>query len=347
MKTSDFYFDLPHELIAQKPSAVRGEDRLMLLEKRTGSVSHFVMSDLPRLVESGTLMVFNDSRVRKSRCFAHKAGSEREHEFLFIDKVDSTPCTWKCITKGSRKVKLGSVWQFQDGREAEVIPASAGDDADGVRYLRFASPLSESWFETNGHVPLPPYIKRADSAQDSERYQTVYAKEAGSAACPTAGLHFTQQLLQQLKEEGIELAWITLHVGLGTFLPVRAENVEDHVMHEEHYTITHEAAQLINDAKRQGRAVLAVGTTSVRCLESSGGEDGMVEAGRRSTRIFIYPGYKFKVVDELLTNFHTPESTLLMLVSAFVGKENILSAYKTAVLQKYRFFSYGDAMLIK
>ena len=347
MKTSDFYFDLPHELIAQKPSDIRGEDRLMLLEKQTGSVSHFVMRDLPRLVESGTLMVFNDSRVRKSRCFAQRAGGERKQEFLFIDKADEEGCIWRCVAKGSRKVKQGSVWQFQDGSEAEVIPSCKGDDGAGLRYLHFAAPLNESWFEANGHVPLPPYIRRSDSSQDSERYQTVYAKQAGSAACPTAGLHFTEDLLRQLKDSGVEFAWITLHVGLGTFLPVRSENVEDHVMHEEVYTITPQAAQLVNDAKHQGRAVLAVGTTSVRALESSSGQDGMVEAGTHSTRIFIYPGYKFKVVDELLTNFHTPESTLLMLVSAFAGRDHILSAYKTAVAQNYKFFSYGDAMLIK
>ena len=347
MKTSDFYFELPQELIAQKPSAVRGEDRLMLLEKHSGAVSHFAMSDLPRLVERGTLMVFNDSRVRKSRCFAQRVGGNRRQEFLFIDKADSDGRCWKCVSKGARKAKTGSVWRFQDGREAEVVPPDEGCDDGGVRHLRFEYPLDESWFEANGHVPLPPYIKREDSAQDSERYQTVFAKEAGSAACPTAGLHFTEDLLRQLKECGVEFAWITLHVGLGTFLPVRDENVEDHTMHEEIYTITHEAAQLINNAKRQGRALLAVGTTSVRTLESAAGDDGMVEEGTRSTRIFIYPGYEFKVVDELLTNFHTPESTLVMLVSAFAGRESVLSAYKSAVDQKYRFFSYGDAMLIK
>ena len=347
MKTSDFYFELPQQLIAQKPSDIRGEDRLMLLEKQTGSVSHFVMSDLPRLVERGTLMVFNDSRVRKSRCFAQRVGGERRQEFLFIDKVDTQGRIWKCVSKGARKAKTGSVWHFKGGSEAEVVSPDTGVDEGGVRYLRFASPLDESWFETNGHVPLPPYIKRQDSAQDSDRYQTVYAKEVGSAACPTAGLHFTEGLLRQLRECSVEFAWITLHVGLGTFLPVRVENVEDHTMHKEIYTITPQAAQLVNDAKRQGRAVLAVGTTSVRALESSCGKDGLVEAGTRSTCIFIYPGYEFKVVDELLTNFHTPESTLLMLVSAFAGRGNILSAYKSAVAQKYRFFSYGDAMLIK
>ena len=347
MKTSDFYFDLPQELIAQKPSSIRGEDRLMLLEKQSGAVSHFMMGDLPSLVESGTLMVFNNSRVRKSRCFAQKTSSERKQEFLFIEKMDNEGLIWKTIVKGARKVKLGSIWHFQDGSEAEVIPASRNVDEGGVRYLRFTTPLVESWFEANGHVPLPPYIRRADSMQDTDRYQTVYAKQTGSAACPTAGLHFTQTLLQRLKEKGIEFAWITLHVGLGTFLPVRSVNVEDHTMHEEVYTITPQAARLVNDAKSQGRAVLAVGTTSVRTLESSSGEGGMVKAGTHSTRIFIYPGYEFRVVDQLLTNFHTPESTLLMLVSAFAGKENILSAYKTAVAQKYQFFSYGDAMLIK
>ena len=207
--------------------------------------------------------------------------------------------------------------------------------------------MTEDWFERNGHIPLPPYIRREDTDVDSERYQTVYAKETGSAACPTAGLHFTEEMLSVLRAKGIELAWLTLHVGLGTFLPVRADNIEDHRMHEEVYTVPYDVAEQINRAKRDGRKILAVGTTSVRTLESASDDNGVVQGGTGRTHIFMYPGYRFKVVDQMFTNFHTPESTLIMLVSAFAGRENILNAYRAAVQERYHFFSYGDAMLIK
>ncbi len=346
MKTSDFYFDLPQELIAQKPCNERGDDRLMLLGRNTGSVAHYQMKDLPSLVEAGTLMVFNNSRVRRSRCYATKFSSGKEQEFLFLNPVSSDLCIWNVMVRGAKKVKDNAQYSFADGSLATVVHADENSGSE-FRSLAFENPLTEDWFERNGHIPLPPYIRREDTDIDSERYQTIYAKETGSAAAPTAGLHFTQSVLDALTAKGVELAWITLHVGLGTFLPVRAEQIEEHHMHEEYYSVSAEVAQKINTAKKEGRPVLAVGTTSVRTLESACDENGLVQSGTRGTHIFMYPGYQFKVVDQMFTNFHTPESTLIMLVSAFAGRENILNAYKQAVEQKYRFFSYGDCMLIK
>jgi len=346
MKLSDFTFDLPQELIAQKPSGVRGEDKLMRLDRLTGQVSHYAMADLPDLIESGTLMVFNNSKVRRSRCYGIKESSGREQEFMFLNQTSAGLDTWRTMVKGAKKVKGGNTFRFADGSVGSIIDSEA-DAGTEFRTIHFDQPLTEDWFERNGHIPLPPYIRREDDDTDSERYQTVYAKETGSSACPTAGLHFTQPLLDRLKAKGIELAWVTLHVGLGTFLPVRTENIEDHKMHEEAYTVPEDVAERINQAKKEGRKILAVGTTSVRTLESATDENGLVHAGTSSTHIFMYPGYKFKLVDQMFTNFHTPESTLLMLVSAFAGREKILNAYKTAVEHKYRFFSYGDAMLIQ
>lgn len=346
MNTSDFYFDLPEELIAQKPSGTRGEDRLMRLDRAAGTVAHYRMQDLADLVAPGTVMVFNNSRVRRSRCYGTKAGTGREQEFLFLHQASAEGDTWSTIVKGARKVKPGNSYRFADGSEG-VIVTDGQDEGSEFRLVRFPFRLTEDWFERNGHIPLPPYIRRKDDDTDSERYQTVYAKETGSAACPTAGLHFTRQLLCRLREKGIELEWITLHVGLGTFLPVRSKHIEDHKMHEEQYTVSPETAEKINRAKKEGRPVLAVGTTSVRTLESAADESGTVRSGTRRTNIFMYPGYTFKVVDQLFTNFHTPESTLIMLVSAFAGRESILNAYKIAVENKYRFFSYGDSMLIQ
>ncbi|MGN0729169.1 tRNA preQ1(34) S-adenosylmethionine ribosyltransferase-isomerase QueA [Treponema sp.] len=346
MKTSDFYFDLPEELIAQKPSGVRGNDRLMFLDRISGVVSHYAMQDLSDLVEPGTLMVFNNSKVRRSRCYGIKCDSGREQEFMFLNQTSPEGDTWNTMAKGARKVKPGNSYRFPDGSTGTVVEDSQNEGSE-FRTLRFPFRLTENWFEANGHIPLPPYIRREDDDTDSERYQTIYAKETGSAACPTAGLHFTEELLEKLRKKNVELEWITLHVGLGTFLPVRSSTVEEHKMHKEFYTIPYETAEKINAAKKAGRPVLAVGTTSVRTLESAAGEDGLVRGGTGSTSIFMYPGYKFKVVDQMFTNFHTPESTLIMLVSAFAGREHILNAYKTAVQEKYRFFSYGDAMLIK
>lgn len=346
MKTSDFNFDLPEELIAQKPSGVRGNDKLMFLDKSTGNVFHYAMKDLVDLVEPGTLMVFNNSKVRRSRCYGIKTDTGREQEFMFLNQTSPEGNAWNTMVKGAKKVKAGNIYKFPDGSEGTIVADSKNDGTE-FRFIEFPFRLTEEWFEKNGHIPLPPYIRREDDDTDSERYQTIYAKETGSAACPTAGLHFTEPVLEKLKEKNIDLEWITLHVGLGTFLPVRADNIEEHKMHEEFYTVPYDVAEKINSAKKEGRPVLAVGTTSVRTLESASDENGVVHGGTRSTSIFMYPGYKFKVVDQMFTNFHTPESTLIMLVSAFAGRENILNAYKIAVENKYRFFSYGDAMLIK
>ena len=345
MKLTDFDFELPPELIAQKPSGIRGQDRLMLLGRNSGEVRHLQMKDLPDLVESGTLMVFNNSKVRRSRCYGIKTTSGREQEFMFLNPMGAGD-TWNTMVKGAKKVKSGNVYKFADGSEG-VIVENSGDEGTEFRTIKFPFIIDEAWFEKNGHIPLPPYIRREDDDTDSERYQTIYAKETGSAACPTAGLHFTEEILEKLRAKNIDLEWITLHVGLGTFLPVRSENVEEHKMHEEVYSVPYDVAEKINKAKAEERPILAVGTTSVRTLESACDENGIVKGGPGSTHIFMYPGYKFKVVDQMFTNFHTPESTLIMLVSAFAGRENILNAYSQAVKEKYHFFSYGDCMLIK
>ena len=355
MLTSDFYFDLPPELIAQHPSGVRGQDKLMLLNRATGAVEHHFMDDLPSLIEQGTLMVFNNSRVRRARVYGIKETTGRETEFMFLNTIDKDCCVWNVMVKSAKKQKTGMRYKFPDGTLATIIEHE-GNAGSEFRALKFDFAINEEWFERNGHIPLPPYIKRGDTEEDSERYQNVYATDTGSAACPTAGLHFTEEMLARLDKAGIERCFVTLHVGLGTFLPVREEVIENHKMHEEWYTIPPETADAINKAKREGRPILAVGTTSVRTLESSaqallsepqGETREWVRAGTSSTSIFMYPGYKFNVVDKMFTNFHTPESTLIMLVSAFAGRENILNAYKTAVENRYRFFSYGDCMLIK
>ena len=346
MKRTDFYFDLPAELIAQRPSAVRGQDRLMLLGRTSGAVAHHKMDDLPGLIDDGTLMVFNNSRVRRARLFGVKETTGREVEFMFLNQAAfGEGCVWNTMVKNAKKQKAGMRYQFPDGSVATILddPQNAGTE---FRLLKFDFTITEEWFEKNGHIPLPPYIKREDEASDGERYQNVYADQTGSAACPTAGLHFTQEMLGRLSQKGVERVFVTLHVGLGTFLPVREDQIEDHKMHQEFYTIEADVADKINQAKKDGRPILAVGTTSVRTLESAF-SDGLVMPGTRGTSIFMYPGYKFKVVDQMFTNFHTPESTLIMLVSAFAGRENILAAYNEAVRERYRFFSYGDCMLIK
>lgn len=346
MLLSDFNFNLPEELIAQHPSGIRGQDKLMLLNRQTGAVEHQAMQDLPDLILPGTLMIFNNSKVRRARCYGIKETTGREQEFMFLNQIDRNGQVWNTMVKGAKKQKPGMRYKFPDGSIGTIIdhPGNAGTE---FRAIHFDFVVTEEWFERNGHIPLPPYIKRGDTEEDSERYQNVYAKETGSSACPTAGLHFTEEMLARLTEKGIEREFVTLHVGLGTFLPVREENIEDHKMHEEVFTVPQTTADKINQAKKEGRPILAVGTTSVRTLESATGDDGIVKAGTSSTHIFMYPGYKFKCVDQMFTNFHTPESTLIMLVSAFAGRENILSAYNQAVENKYRFFSYGDAMFIR
>lgn len=355
MLTKDFYFDLPEELIAQHPSGVRGEDKLMVLSRNGGNQTeitepkHYKMEDLPDLIPENTLMIFNNSKVRRSRCYGKTVDTGRECEFLMLTPYPDG--TWKAMVKNAKKNKPGKVFVFNDGSKGTIVekPADIGTE---FRTVKFDVPITEEWFERNGHIPLPPYIRREDTEEDSERYQNVYAKEVGSAACPTAGLHFTEEMLEKLKAKNIEIAYVTLHVGLGTFLPVRAEKIEDHKMHNESYYISEETAEKVNQSKKEGRPILAVGTTSVRTLESAwqGGsveEGGYLPAGHFDTSIFIYPGYSFKCVDKMFTNFHTPESTLMMLVSAFAGKANIMNAYQKAVENRYRFFSYGDAMLLK
>lgn len=357
MKTSDFYFDLPEELIAQHPSGIRGQDKLMYLNRTSGNVEHYMMDNLPDLISPNTLMVFNNSKVRRARVYGIKETTGRETEFMFLNSIDKELCVWNTMVKSAKKQKPGMRYKFPDGTIAKIIDV-LGNAGTEFRALKFDFSITEEWFDKNGHIPLPPYIKREDTEEDSERYQNVYAKDTGSAACPTAGLHFTNQMLSRLDDKKIERCFVTLHVGLGTFLPVREEEIENHKMHEEFYTISKETADKINKAKSEGRPILAVGTTSVRTLESVGqqiiaegkklGDEGKwIIPGTSSTSIFMYPGYKFNVVDQMFTNFHTPESTLIMLVSAFAGKENIMNAYKIAVENRYRFFSYGDCMLIK
>ena len=346
MLLTDFNFNLPEELIAQHPSGVRGQDKLMLLNRQTGAVEHHQMVDLPDLILPGTLMIFNNSKVRRARCYGIKETTGREQEFMFLNQIDRDGHVWNTMVKGAKKQKPGMRYSFPDSSIGTIIdhPGNAGTE---FRAMHFDFVITEEWFERNGHIPLPPYIKRGDTDEDSERYQNVYAQETGSAACPTAGLHFTEEMLARLTEKGIDREFVTLHVGLGTFLPVREEKIEDHKMHEEVFTVPQITAYKINQAKNEGRPILAVGTTSVRTLESASDENGIVKAGTSSTRIFMYPGYKFKVVNQMFTNFHTPESTLIMLVSAFAGRENILSAYEKAVENRYRFFSYGDCMFIR
>jgi len=353
MRTKDFYFDLPEELIAQKPSYERGKDRLLHLDRVSGETSDHLFSDIVSLVTPGTLMVFNDSKVRRARIYATADSSAHPAEFLLISTYrfegKETGTVWKAMVRNAKRHKPGRSYTFSDGTLARIISDNEGAlEKTEFRLLEFSHAVDDLWLEKNGHLPLPPYIHREDENEDADRYQTVYSKNVGSVAAPTAGLHFTEEILSALDARGVERANVTLHVGLGTFLPVRTDSIEDHVMHEESFSVSVETAEKVSRAKREGRPVLAVGTTSIRTLESAwNAETCKLETGENSTRIFMYPGYAFKVVDQVFTNFHTPESTLLMLVSAFAGKENIFNAYSRAVEQKYRFFSYGDSMLIQ
>jgi S-adenosylmethionine:tRNA ribosyltransferase-isomerase len=321
----------------------------MVMDRKTRRLEHRMVRDLPSILESGTLMVFNNSRVRRSRIYGASEAAGGKTEFLLLKRIDAL--SWQVLCKKSKRRRTGDRFVFDDVR-GEIISVAASLKGEGEMILRFDRPVDDAWLDVHGHVPLPPYIKRADAEIDSERYQTVYAREHGSAAAPTAGLHFSGEILESLKGAGIETAYITLHVGLGTFLPVRSENLLDHVMHEEEFSIDGETACRIEKAKAEGRKILAVGTTSMRAIESAWTEDtslpslGRLRRGEGSTSIFIYPGFTFKVADALFTNFHTPCSTLLMLVSAFAGREFILESYREAVREGYRFFSYGDACLM-
>jgi len=384
MKTSVFFFELPDELIAQYPPEKRGQSRLMLLDRLTGNRSYRMVEDLPEILSGPEfrgkdgglpLLVFNNSKVRKARLVGVSQETGTKAEFLLVEQMcakltteytelhggeadfriqnsvklrdlrglDSS--TWKVLIKRTKRRKPGNVYVFFDNYGAEIARAEITDGEGDFRYLAFDRVIDDDWLDHYGHIPLPPYIKRQDAPSDSERYQTVYASVYGSSAAPTAGLHFTNDMLERINASGIESVFITLHVGLGTFLPVRSENIEDHVMHREHFSIDDRAAQKIETAKTAGRKIMAIGTTSVRTMESAW-EGGKIKRGEGATSIFIYPGYKFNVADALFTNFHTPESTLLMLVSAFAGRELILESYAEAIAQGCHFFSYGDAMLI-
>ncbi len=340
MKKSDFYYDLPEELIAQTPLEKRDGSRLMLLDITSGEIEHRHFYELPEFIKAGDCLVLNNSRVLPARLIgARKTGGAVEL-VLLKDLGDNL---WECLSRPGRKTKPGTELIFGDGE----LYATVEDVAQGGnRLVRFHyDGIFLECLERLGKMPLPPYIKA--ELQDSERYQTVYSKDLGSAAAPTAGLHFTLELLDELKNSGVNICYVTLHVGLGTFRPVKEEEIEDHDMHSEFCIISPETAEIINNTKKRGGKVIAVGTTSCRTLESFAHPDGTLEASSGWTDIFIYPGYKFKCIDALITNFHLPESTLIMLVSALAGRENILNAYKTAVEERYRFFSFGDAMFIK
>lgn len=338
MKTKTFSFDLPAELIAQHPAAERGTSRLMRLDRRSGSISHHSVKDLPELIPDKAVIVMNNSRVRKARIYATTEGGGQV-QFLLLEQRGSR--RWKAMVSKAKRQKPGRKYHFPDGVQAEIVALE-----DEFRIVEFTPRINDDYLDIHGHIPLPPYIRREDTAEDSGRYQTVYASETGSVAAPTAGLHLTDEILERLAQRGVELAHVTLHVGIGTFLPIRTDDVEAHKMHTEHYAVPEETADVINRAKREARPICAVGTTSVRTLESAW-NSGRLQAGEGSTDLYIYPGYEFKVVDQLFTNFHTPESSLLVMVSAFAGKELIEKAYRTAVQKRYRFFSYGDAMLIQ
>ena len=340
MKKSDFYFDLPEELIAQTPLQQRDRSRLMLLDKQTGAISHRHFYELPELLRKGDCLIMNDSRVLPARLLGSRLSGGSVELVLLRDLGESR---WECLSRPGRKTKPGTQLQFGDGElMAEVEAVAEG----GNRIVRFHyDGIFLEVLERLGKMPLPPYIK--EELQDAERYQTVYSRELGSAAAPTAGLHFTEELLDSIRAKGIRTGFVTLHVGLGTFRPVKEEEIEDHDMHSEFCMVPEETAALINETRANGGRVIAVGTTSCRTLESFAAEDGSIQPGARWTNIFIYPGYRFKCIDALITNFHLPESTLIMLVSALAGRENVLNAYRSAVAEGYRFFSFGDAMLIE
>ena len=340
MKKSSYKFDLPEELIAQTPVEPRDASRLMCLDRESGAISHRHFRDLPSLLRPGDLLVANDSRVLPARLYGQKEDTGATMEFLLLEQKEQK--RWEVMVKPGRRAKVGTRFVFGDGLlRAEVLDVLEG----GNRLVEFTCDGDIfSVLDQIGQMPLPPYITA--KLQDKERYQTVYSHELGSAAAPTAGLHFTQELMGRLEKMGVRMAYVTLHVGLGTFRPVKEDNILEHKMHSEHYHLPRETADLINETKRRGGRVIAVGTTSCRTLESVATFAGEIKEAEGWTNIFIYPSYEFKVLDGLITNFHLPESTLIMLVSAFAGYDHVMDAYRTAVAEKYRFFSFGDAMLI-
>ncbi len=340
LKTSDFYFELPEELIAQDPLEDRSASRLLVLNRETGEIRHRVFSDILEYLKPGDCLVLNNTKVIPARLLGVKADTGAAVEILLLKRREGD--VWETLVKPGKKMRPGAVVTFGDGRlQAEVLEIVE----EGNRLVHFTyEGIWEEVLDSLGEMPLPPYITH--KLQDKNRYQTVYAKYEGSAAAPTAGLHFTKELLSKVEEKGVELAYVTLHVGLGTFRPVKVEHIEEHHMHTEYYQVTEEAAEKINRTKARGGRIICVGTTSCRTVESAADESGIVQPGCDNTSIFIYPGYRFRVLDGLITNFHLPESTLVMLVSALAGRERVLHAYEEAVKERYRFFSFGDAMLI-
>lgn len=339
MRTKDFYFDLPERLIAQTPLLDRSESRLMHLDRATGAISHRKFYDFLDYLSHGDCLVLNNTKVIPARLFGVK-DTGASVEFLLLKRLNMNQ--WETLVKPGKKAKIGTEFIFGDGK-LKCVVIGVGDE--GTRIIEFSyNGIFEEILEELGTMPLPPYI--TEKLDDPKRYNTVYAKHNGSAAAPTAGLHFTPELLEQARAKGVKIAYITLHVGLGTFRPVKVEDVNDHKMHSEYYELDEENAALINETRSSGGRIISVGTTSTRTLETIADERGQVTAGSGWTEIFIYPGYKYKVVDGLITNFHLPESTLIMLVSALIDKATILNAYETAVAEEYRFFSFGDAMMI-
>lgn len=340
MKTVDFYYDLPKELIAQTPLEPRDSSKMMVLSKKDGSILHKHFYDVVDMLNEGDCLILNDSRVLPARIFGNKEETGASVEFLMLRQIENN--TWETLAKPGKKAKIGTKFTFGDG----IMTGTVRDvTEEGNRIVDFECEENiYTALDKIGQMPLPPYI--TEKLNDKERYQTVYSNELGSAAAPTAGLHFTKELLQKIKDKGVNIGYVTLHVGLGTFRPVKVDNITEHKMHSEHYEVPEETAQLIKKTKENGKRVIAVGTTSCRTLESVAQKHGEIVPCHGFTDIFIYPGFEFKVLDGLITNFHLPESTLIMLVSAFTGYENTMNAYKTAVDEKYRFFSFGDSMMI-
>ncbi|MBQ8379323.1 MAG: tRNA preQ1(34) S-adenosylmethionine ribosyltransferase-isomerase QueA [Clostridia bacterium] len=339
MKTSDFYYDLPQELIAQTPLQNRQKSRMMVLDRSKEEVEHKIFENIIDYIEPGDTLVMNDTRVIPARLFGHRVGKEEKIEILLLKQLEGD--RWQTLVKPGKKCKIGETIEFDESLKLEVVDILE----DGQRVIEFKyNGIFNEILDKLGTMPLPPYI--TEKLEDQDRYQTVYSKNKGSAAAPTAGLHFTKEVLKQLEDKGVNLVYVTLHVGLGTFRPVKVDDVTKHDMHSEYYIITKEACDIINETKKKGKRVISVGTTSCRVLESATGEDGIITPHAEETKIFIYPGYKFKMIDGLLTNFHLPESTLIMLVSALATKDKIMNAYEIAVQNKYRFFSFGDCMLI-
>lgn len=343
LSVHDYFYELPPELIAQDPLSERSASRLLVMDRGTGRVEHRTFTDIKEYLCKGDCLVINDTKVIPARLIGRREGTGGAVEILLLKRMEDEKDTWEALAGPGKKARPGNRIVFGDGElSAEVLDVKD----DGNRIIRFEyDGIFEEVLDRLGNMPLPPYITH--KLKDKDRYQTVYARYEGSAAAPTAGLHFTKELLDEIDAAGVRIARLTLHVGLGTFRPVKAEKITDHVMHTESYCVSKEAADIINETKSSGGSIIAVGTTSTRTLESAAGDDGLVHPGSGETSIFIYPGYRFKVTDKLITNFHLPESTLLMLVSAMAGRENVLAAYNEAVREHYRFFSFGDAMFIK